>query len=69
MRLYFSAKNIKSARVAEKVDARDLKSLGRKAVPVQVRPWAFYTLCGLFLQHSVIEISITFQHILNNIKQ
>jgi hypothetical protein len=26
--------------VAERVDARDLKSLGRKAVPVRVRPQA-----------------------------
>ena len=31
---------VRRARVAELVDATDLKSVGRKAVPVQVRPRA-----------------------------
>jgi hypothetical protein len=38
---------ISAARVAKSVDARDLKSLGRKAVSVRVRPRALYKkACG-----------------------
>ena len=32
----------KAARVAELVDARDLKSLESNLVPVRLRPWALY---------------------------
>ena len=36
----------KIARVAELVDARDLKSLEVYFVPVRVRPWAWWFVCS-----------------------
>ncbi len=38
---------LRAARVAELVDAEDLKSFGRKVVRVQVSSWAHFSVEGL----------------------